>query len=127
MMDFSKKKFFMALALTITFAQMAKADATCPSDIVKPFVGTWEGKAILIPDHAAQLEQGTHAEFAIVDCQSFDATFKYLDVAGKVVRTVQFGASADEAQVGLFAITTGTVTDASGVTQMSGTFKQIQE
>ncbi len=120
----------MVLALTglvIASSQMANADAVCPSDIVKPFVGKWQGKALLVSAQDAQQQSGTRAEFVILDCQSFGATFNYLDGAGKVVRTVTFKAAIDPQEAGSFAILDGTVTDGSGVTEMTGSFRQIQE
>ncbi len=125
--DSMKTWVLAAFVLMIGSLQTAIAETTCPSDAAKPFVGKWQGSAILIPAQAAQQQMGSRARLEILDCQSFHIEVNYLDSAGNVARTVQFKASADPEQEGLFTVMDGSVTDASGVNPQTGTFKLLQE
>jgi len=128
MKKYYKKVFYLFSTLAIAFTHIMKAEATCPSDIIKPFVGQWQGKAFFVSaDGSTQQPLGTKDEFAIVDCKSFKVTINYLDSAGKTVRTLNLKATSDKSkQVGLFAVS-GNITEASVVNTMNGSISSIQD
>src|SRR5690348_12192424 len=110
---FRKALVLFAALATTAFAQMGNAEVICPSDAVKPFVGTWEGQAMLIPVGGATQQFKNNDVFAVVDCQSFRITVTYLNSAGNVARIVDLKASPDQSgQPGLFTIH-GTITENS--------------
>jgi hypothetical protein len=122
-----RANFFAFFTLAFALVHIAKADSGCATDVIKPFIGKFQGQAVLLHADGTQDLSGTKASYIQLDCQSFQATFNYLDSNGNIVRTINLTAVADPQQAGSFAINNGTTSDSTGQTTLTGTFTQIQD
>ena len=121
MKQFFKIAPFLALTLAIAFAKSGRAEeAPCPTDLIRPFAGVWQGTSVLTSSNGNTLNSGTKDIFTIHGCGSFEISVNYLDSSGQVARSLHLNATAEPSgRSGYFTII-GVITEGQNISPMNG-------